>query len=58
MADDGAFLVLQPPDRFALNYKELTDCLDMRYAFLVGDPSSSGFTVPLGDLQQILDRLL
>ncbi len=58
MADDGAFLVLQPPDRFALNYKELTDCLDMRYAFLVGDPSSSGFTVPLGDLQRILDRLL
>ena len=57
VADDGAFLVLQPPDRFSLAYKEFTDRLGIRYAFLVGDRTPDGFTMPLDDLQRLLDQL-
>jgi hypothetical protein len=56
-ADDCAFLVLQPPDRFAMAYKELTDRLDMTFAFLVGDRSQQGFTIPLDDLKRMLELL-
>ena len=57
VADDGAFLVLQPPDRFSLAYKEFTDRLGIRFAFLVGDKTAGGFSVSLDDLQLMLDRL-
>lgn len=58
MADDGAFLVLQPPDRFALAYKEYADRMEMRFAVLVGDRASQGFSVPASDLLKMLDRLI
>jgi capsular polysaccharide biosynthesis protein len=57
MADGAAFLVLQPPNRFSLVHKEFADRLGMRYAFLVGDPSAAGFSIRLGDLEAMLDRL-
>ena len=57
MAEDGAFLVIQPPDRFALAYKEFADALGMRFAFVVGTRSGSGFSVSLAELQQTLDLL-
>ena len=56
-ADGCTFLVLQPPDRFALAYKEFTDRLDMTFAFLVGDRAPHGFTVPVDDLARMLDFL-
>jgi hypothetical protein len=58
MADEGAFLVLQPPDRFALQYKEFADPLGMRFAFAVGSRSSHGFTMSIDDLRATLDLLL
>jgi capsular polysaccharide biosynthesis protein len=57
MANNAAFLVIQPPDRFAMVYKEFTDCLDMRFAFIVADPAEGGFTANLSELQDTLDRL-
>jgi len=56
-ADGCAFLILQPPDRFAMAYKEFTDRLEMIFAFLVGNRSQHGFTVPLDDLRRMLDLL-
>jgi hypothetical protein len=56
-ADGCAFLVLQPPDRFAMAYKEFTDRLDMTFAFLVGDRSEHGFVVPMDDVRRMLDVL-
>lgn len=56
-ADNGVFLVLQPPDRFAMAYKEFTDRVGMTFAFLVGDRSDRGFVVPPGDLRRMLDLL-
>lgn len=57
MADDAAMVVLQPPDRFGMQYKEFTDAMDMRFAFVVGRPAEQGFAVDLAELQQLLDRL-
>lgn len=57
LADDGAYLVLQPPDRFAMPYKEVADRLDQRFAFEVGTPAEGGFTIDANRLQRLLDRL-
>jgi hypothetical protein len=56
-ADGCTFLVIQPPDRFAMAYKEFTDRLDMTFAFLVGDRSQHGFSVPPDDVRRMLDVL-
>jgi len=58
IADGGSFLVLQPPHRFSTTYKEYTDRLDMRFAFVVGARSASGFTIDFDDVKAMLDRLL
>lgn len=58
MADDAAFLVLQPPNRFAMPYKEFADRLDLRFAFLVCRPAEDDFIVDLDELKTILDKLL
>ena len=55
MADDGAFVVLQPPDRFSMVYKEFADCMGMKFAFLVGDTAQGGFSVQLDQLRRIID---
>ena len=58
VADNGAFLVLQPPDRFSMAYKEYTDRVGLTYAFVVGTPDEDGFRVETDRLQRMLDRLL
>lgn len=57
MADNSAFVVLQPPDRFSLVYKQFTDCLGMRFGFVVGEPSAGGFTIALDELKDVLERV-
>lgn len=56
-AEGATFLVLQPPDRFAMAYKEYTDRMEMRFAFLVGLPEGTGFSVPVDDIKRILEKL-
>lgn len=57
-ADDCSFLVLQPPGRFNNVYKDFTDAMDMRYAFLVGTQASGDtFSIDLGALARMLDHL-
>lgn len=55
MADDACLVVLQPPDRFSLAYKEYTDRMKMRFAFVVGEPSEGGFVVSVDDLARTVD---
>lgn len=57
IADNGAFLVIQPPDRFALPYKEFTDRMGMNFGFVVALPAEGGFAVVLDDILMMLDRL-
>lgn len=58
VADTGAFLVIQPPDRFALPYKEFTDRLGLTFGFVVATAAEGGFAVDLDDIRWTLDRLL
>lgn len=57
MAEGAAFVVLQPPDRFAMAYKEFTDSIGLRFAFIVGTATSGGFAVDLDNIDRILERL-
>ncbi|MCX7644511.1 MAG: glycosyltransferase family 61 protein [Rhodobacteraceae bacterium] len=57
LAGSGAWLVIQPPDRFALPYKEFADCLGMAFGFVVAEPAGAGFRVNLDEIEGMLDRL-
>lgn len=57
LADRGAFLVIQPPRRFALPYKEFADRMGMAFGFVLGRPAGDGFTADAGEIRQMLDRL-
>jgi hypothetical protein len=57
VAASGALLVLQPPDRFAMPYKEAADALGPRFGFVVGPPAEAGFSVDLDEIRLMLDRL-
>jgi hypothetical protein len=56
MADDAILIVIQPANRFAMIYKEFTDCLGMKFAFFVADKGSDGrMAINLDELKQLLD---
>lgn len=57
VADGASFLVIQPPDRFALAYKEYTDRMHMRFAFVVAEPAPGGFKVVIDEVLRLLERL-
>jgi hypothetical protein len=57
MADDATLIILQPPDRFCMQYKEFTDALGMRCGFLVCEPGDAGFTVDIDALLRLLERV-
>ncbi|KIC41617.1 hypothetical protein RA27_10310 [Ruegeria sp. ANG-R] len=57
IAAGGTFLVLQPPNRFAMAFKEFTDRAGMQFAFTVGHPAANGFSVDIDDLERTLDLL-
>lgn len=55
LADKGAFVVIQPPDRFALPYKEYADRMEMAFGFLVAHPAEGGFRADLEELKRVLE---
>lgn len=57
MAESGTILTLQPPYRFNNIYKHYTDCLGMKYAFVVGKQVSDGFEIDLDRLAKTLDQV-
>jgi capsular polysaccharide biosynthesis protein len=57
MASDGVICALQPPRRFNNVYKDYTDCVGMRYAFVVGAPKDGGFVVPKDELARTLEKV-
>jgi capsular polysaccharide biosynthesis protein len=56
-AEQATFMVIQPPDRFALAYKEYTDRMDMRFALVVAEPASGGFSVVIDEVHRLLELL-
>lgn len=57
MAPSGTLLVLQPPYLFNNVHKDYTDCLDLNYAFVVGDACEGGFSISMDDLKKTLDLI-
>jgi len=57
MPAGGTILNVQPPDRFTAQPKDLTDHIDLRYAYLVGEPEGNGFSVDLARLHATLDLI-
>ena len=58
MSENGTLLVIQPPDRFAMVYKEFTDCMNMTFAFLVGDAIGPGqFNVNTSKLNHLIETI-
>jgi hypothetical protein len=57
MADDAAFLVIQPPTRVAMAFKEFTDCAEMTFGMVVADEAEGGFSMPVDMLLRMVDRM-
>jgi hypothetical protein len=57
MAADAAFLVIQPPSRVAMAFKEFTDCVGMTFGMVVADAADAGFSLPIDMLLRMVDRL-
>jgi hypothetical protein len=53
--DRGSLVCLQPPWRFNAVFKDYTDCLDLRYGFVIGARSGDGFAIDVGELERTLD---
>jgi hypothetical protein len=57
IADRGKLIVLQPPERFAMPYKEYTDRMEMSFGFTVGTPHEDGFVVDAGKLFKLMEKM-
>ncbi|MHB1677805.1 MAG: glycosyltransferase 61 family protein [Sulfuriferula sp.] len=58
IADEGIMCILQPPYRFNNVFKDYTDCLGLRYAFVIGVEVEGGFIINTDDLKRLLDKLI
>ncbi len=57
IADGGTIVVLQPPCRFNNVYKDLSDAVGLRYAFIVGEVADNGFAIDVDRLGHLLDAV-
>jgi hypothetical protein len=57
MGPEGTLLVLQPPYRFNNVHKDYTDCMDLKYSFMLGEPCDGGFSISLDNLKKTLDLI-
>lgn len=57
LAEGGAMLVLQPPDRFYNPHHEWTRLLGMRYGTVIGTKDETGFHVDPDEVLRMVDRL-
>lgn len=57
LGEAGTILTLQPPYRFNNVYKDYTDCLGLKYGFIVGKQVADGFEISIEDLARTLDAI-
>lgn len=57
LADEASIVVLQPPERFCLQYKEYTDAMGHHFGFTVGTARDGGFEIDTNELRHLIDRL-
>jgi hypothetical protein len=57
MKEGGTLLTLQPPFRFNNVFKDYTDCLELKYSFVVGKQVENGFEVDITDIVKTIDLI-
>lgn len=57
MADHGAIVTIVPAFRYINHYKDLTDCVGIRYGSIIGDAAEGGYRVNPDELLHLLDRV-
>ena len=57
MAAGGAIVAMVPPYRFINHYKDLTDCIGMRYGMITGTAAEGGYRVDPDELLRLLNRV-
>lgn len=57
LAEGGAVVAIQSPFRFNNLYKDYTDALGLRYAFVIGVANGGTFTLDPDDVERTLDLL-
>ncbi len=57
LEEEGTMLMLQPPYRFNNIYKDYTDCLGLKYSFVVGKQVANGFEISTERLARTLDKI-
>ena len=57
LADGGAFLILQPPDRFYNPLRNWAAVLGMRYGIVVGEADDTSFRVDPDEVLRMVDRV-
>lgn len=58
LADGGALLILQPPERFYNPHHEWTQLLGMRYGITIGEKDEISYRIYPDDVFRMIDRLL
>lgn len=58
MADGGAVVTLQPPDRFLTSIKIYCDALGLRFAMVIGDGSTTKFHIDVDRVARTVDLAL
>jgi capsular polysaccharide biosynthesis protein len=53
----GAIVALMPPFRFFNHFKDLTDCIGLRYGMKVGSAADDGFHIDPNELRSLLDKV-
>jgi hypothetical protein len=56
--ENSALLVLQPADRFAAFQRHWSECLDIRYGFVVGAVRDSGYYFSVSEILLTIDLML
>lgn len=57
MAQGGILCCIQPPWRFNNIHRGQAECLNLRYAVIVGRPCEGGFRVEIDGLKRLLDKI-
>lgn len=57
LREGGTLFALQPPNRFVRVYKDMTDRDRQHFAFVVGEPTATGFRVDPEEVARTLDLI-
>jgi hypothetical protein len=57
MRKNGALITMLPPYRFITHFKDLSDCIGVRYGTIVGSAAAGGFWIDPDELRRLLEQV-